>query len=95
MDYWKIDKELINRIALISKLDLNESERMLFLKQLGDVLDTFKLIDEVDTDGLEPAFHPRIIENIWREDEASETAWDPLADVESKEEGYYKAPRIV
>ena len=95
MDYWKIDKDLIDRIALISKLDLSESEKVLFLKQLGDVLDTFKSIDEVDTEGVEPAFHPRVIENVWRVDMASEMEWDPLAGVESKEEGYYKAPRIV
>ncbi len=95
MDYWKIDKELMNRIALISKLDLNESEMALFLKQLGDVLDAFKSIDEVDTEGVEPAFHPRRMENVWREDNASETKWNPLVGIESTEEGYYKSPRIV
>ena len=95
LDYWKLDKELIDRIALISKLELSESEKETFLKQLGDVLSTFKTLDEVDTEGIEPAFHPRPVGNAWREDKASETKWDPLAGVKSKEEGYYKGPRIV
>lgn len=95
LDYWKMDRELIDRIALVSKLDLNESEKELFLKQLGDVLSAFKSIDEVDTTGFEPAFHHRNIGNVWREDWVRKTDWDPLAGVKAKEEGCYKSPKIV
>lgn len=59
------------------------------------MLGAFKAIDEVDTSDIQPAFHPRQIENEWREDEVSEVRWDPLAEIKSKEGGYYKGPRIV
>ncbi len=94
-DYWKIDKQLMERISLIAKLELTEKEKALYTKQLTDVLAVFKRLDEVDVKGLEPAFHPRPVENSWREDKVVESKMDPLATVKNKENGYYKGPRIV
>ena len=94
-DYWKLDKGLVERIALIAKLELSDREKEMYLKELGDVLKTFKALDEVDTKDVEPAFHAMPVVNSWREDNAQDTPWDPLAGVKKKEDGYYKGPRIV
>ena len=94
-DYWKIDRALLDHIALVSKLKLNDGEKERFVKQLGDVLAVFKQLDDVDVEGLEPAFHSAKVENVWREDRAQPVQWNPLDAVKNKEGGFYKGPRIV
>ena len=93
-DYWRIDKKLIEHICTIAKLSPSDKEKDAYLKQLTDVLDSFKVLKEVDAD-VEPAFHPTNIENVWREDKVEKTKWDPLGNTKNKEHGYFKGPKIV
>ncbi len=95
VDYWKIDKKLINHICEIARLDLSEDEKEKYLNQLADILQVFKEIDEVDTEGVEPSFHPLKIKNVWKKDETKKTEWNPLENTSHKEEKYFKGPRIV
>ncbi len=94
-DYWKIDEKLIDHISKVSRLSLTEKEKEKYLKQLADILKTFKEIDEVDTENVEPSFHPLPLSNVWREDEVKKWKWDPLKNTEHKEEKYFKGPKIV
>lgn len=94
VDYWKIDKKLIEHIASIARLSLTEKEKELYIKQLSEVLDAFKQIDHVDTN-LSPAFHPVPVEDVWREDKVAKARWNPLGNARHKEKGYFKGPRIV
>lgn len=95
VDYWKIDKELIEHICKIAKLELTEEEKERYLKQLDEILEVFKEIDKIDTTNIEPSFHPFKIKNIWREDDVKKIEWDPLENTVHKEENYFKGPRIV
>jgi aspartyl-tRNA(Asn)/glutamyl-tRNA(Gln) amidotransferase subunit C len=94
-DYWKIDKQLVKRVAENSRLKLSEQELEKFTKQLEDILKSFKEIDKVDTDKVKPSFHPQEIKNVFREDKVKEWKWDPLANTKHKEKKYFKGPRIV
>jgi aspartyl/glutamyl-tRNA(Asn/Gln) amidotransferase C subunit len=93
-DYWKIDKELLGRICLIAKLKLTDKEKELYMKQLSQVLDVFKQLDEVKADAA-PSFQPYKMENIWREDVVIGTDWDSLSNSKKTENGYFKGPKIV
>jgi aspartyl-tRNA(Asn)/glutamyl-tRNA(Gln) amidotransferase subunit C len=94
-DYWKIDKELMERVASNARLKLTDEEMEKFLKQLGDVLSAFKKIDEVDTKDVKPSFHPQEIKNVLREDVAVEWKWSPLENTKHKEGKHFKGPKIV
>jgi aspartyl-tRNA(Asn)/glutamyl-tRNA(Gln) amidotransferase subunit C len=94
-DYWKIDKQLVKRVAENARLKLSEQELEKFTKQLEDILQAFKEIDKVDTDRIKPSFHPQEIKNVLREDKCKEWKWDPLANTKHKEKKYFKGPRIV
>ncbi|MBU5688301.1 MAG: Asp-tRNA(Asn)/Glu-tRNA(Gln) amidotransferase subunit GatC [Candidatus Aenigmarchaeota archaeon] len=94
-DYWKIDEKLVNHICAAAKLELTEDEKKKYLKQLEEILQVFKEIDEVDTSSVEPSFHPIKIKNNWREDEEKKYEWDPLGNTRHKEDGYFKGPKIV
>lgn len=95
MDYWKIDEELVKKVAGNAKLNLNEKEIKQFTQQLKDVLAAFKSLDEVDTDKVSPSFHPQEISDVYREDKAEKFDWEPLANTKHKENKYFKGPRIV
>ncbi|MCL5430599.1 MAG: Asp-tRNA(Asn)/Glu-tRNA(Gln) amidotransferase subunit GatC [Candidatus Marsarchaeota archaeon] len=97
-DYWKIDEDLVRHISLISKLNLTNEEMTGYSKDLNDVLESFRILEEVDITGVDAAFHPLSVENAFREDTASkekDNAWDPLSATENKEGDYYKGPKII
>ena len=90
----KIDRELVERIAKVSRLELTEEELERFTEQLKGILNAFKEMDEVDTDDVEPSFHPVEVKNVWREDRAKRWDWDPLGNSEHTEGRYIKGPKI-
>jgi len=92
-----IDEELLARIAELSRVKLNEEEKKKFLKQLNDILDAFKKIEEVDVEGVAPSFQPTELKNVMREDVPKKFEWDPLSNVieEDREEGYIKGPKVI
>ena len=57
-DQWTIDRGLVERIAKVARLELTEDEIEKFTKQLKVILEAFRELDDVDTEGVEPSFHP-------------------------------------
>lgn len=94
-DYWKIDKELVKKVADNARLKLSEQEIEKFTKQLEDILQAFKEIDKVNTANVKPSFHPQEIKNIFREDKVKEWKWNPLSNTKHKEGKNFKGPKIV
>ena len=70
VDYNRINRRLLEHIAEISQLKLTDEELESFKEQLMVILEAFKEIDEVDTEGVKPSFHPTDLKNVLREDEA-------------------------
>jgi len=93
-DYQKIDRELLDHIAEVSRLKLTDEELERFTEQLKVILEAFREIDEVDTEGVEPSFHPSELKDVLREDEAKPWDWDPLGNSGHKENRQFKGPRI-
>ena len=94
-DYWKINERLIKHICAAAKLELTEEEEKKYMKQLEEILQVFKEIDEVDVSNTPPSFHPIKIKNSWRDDAVSKQEWDPLSNTKHKEDRYFKGPKIV
>ena len=59
----------IDYVSNLARIELTKEEREKFHHQLGDVLQYFEKLNEVDVDGVEPTAHafPRF--NVWDEDE--------------------------
>lgn len=93
----KIDEQTVKKVSGLARLNLTDDETKKFTKQLQNVLDAFKSLNEVDTEKVEPAFHPLEIKNIFREDnlEPSLTNEEALANTMHKEGKHFKGPRIV
>ena len=67
-DSGKVDRRLLEHLCDVSRLKLTEEELEKFTGQLKVILEAFRELDEVDTEGVEPSFHPSELKNVLRED---------------------------
>lgn len=93
----KIDKELIERVAKVSRLHLSEEEKEQFIIDFKEVLKVFSSIDKINTEKIELSVQPIKIENVSREDsiKKSLSIKDVFLNSENKEKNFFKGPRIL
>ena len=89
-----VTRELVERLAKAARLNLTPEETGRYAQQLSVILDAFKELDQVDTDGVEPSYHPIELEDALREDEPEKWEWAPLANVTDAEGRSIRGPRI-
>ena len=92
-----IQKEEIEHIGWLARIELREAEKELFEKQLNSILDYFAVLDELDTANVKPTYHVLGIKDVVRADEPKEmlSQSEALRNADKKEEGYIKGPRIM
>ena len=89
--------EDVDRIAMLSRLELDEATRREMAGQLGRVVEYFKKLDELDTEGVEPMCHPGRLVNVFREDApgVSVDREDALANAPDRTRGFFRVPRVI
>ncbi len=87
----------IDHVALLARLKLDEKEKELFSRQVGDVIEYIDKLNELDTDGIEPTAHVFPIKNVFREDELKDSLPrnKALQNAPEKEDGFYRVPKII
>lgn len=87
----------VNYIKNLARLDLTPDEVAKFQTQLGEMLEFFKQLDNVNVDGIEPTSHAFPVENVWREDVAVAgfTPEEALANAPKKRRNEFVVPRVV
>jgi aspartyl-tRNA(Asn)/glutamyl-tRNA(Gln) amidotransferase subunit C len=93
----ELSKKDVEHIAWLAHIELSDEEKTLFTGQFNEILDYFKKIDEVDTEGVEPTYHVLDLSNVSRKDETepSLSTEEALKNAPKKEKTFIKAPRIV
>lgn len=92
-----IDKEVVEKVAKLSRLELDEAEVALYADQLNQILDTMAGLQQIDTEGVAPLAHVLPIENVLREDEVGQcfTQEQVLANAPEQADGMFQVPKIV
>ena len=92
-----IDRKLLEHIAEVARLKLNEDEIDRFLPQLKEALEFFSKLQEVETSGISPSFQPVAVKNALRDDVEKRclTQNEALSLTEHKKDGYFKGPRAI
>lgn len=92
-----VDRKDIAQVAENARLNLSDDEIDDIQEDLADILDAFESLDEIDTAGVEPAFHPVEFEDGTRPDEPGEclSQGEALGNTENVEDGQFKGPRSV
>lgn len=68
-----MDIEKVNHVARLARLKLSDGDAAAMTEQLGKVLDYITVLNEVDTDGVEPMVHAIEVRNAFRADEVTDS----------------------
>ncbi len=101
MTYAVSDKTL-ELLANLSKLNLTEEEKKLFLKQLEEIVAYISKIKELDTKNTKPLYHSTELKNVFNENagrkassKRSLSQKEALANAKQKKDGYFVVPKIL
>jgi aspartyl-tRNA(Asn)/glutamyl-tRNA(Gln) amidotransferase subunit C len=64
----QLSREDVLHVATLARLKLSDAELETFTSQLAQVLDYVDILNEVDTDEVEPMAHAAGLTNVFRED---------------------------
>ena len=64
-----LSREDVEKVALLARLKLSPAELELLTTQLGQILTYVDILNEVDTEDVEPMAHAVEMSNVFREDE--------------------------
>ena len=92
-----IDRAIVEKVAHLSRLSLSEDEVTLYSAQLNDIMETMEVLQQIDTEGVEPLAHVLPIKNVLRADEVGETLAKEkvLANAPNEVDGMFGVPKIV
>ena len=63
-----ISDETIEYVGILAKLELSPEEKEQAKKDMGNMLDYIDMLNELDTEGVEPMSHVFPVHNVFRED---------------------------
>lgn len=69
----QITKELVEYVAELSRIKLDEASTEKMQKELGAIVDYMEVLNKLPTDGVEPLSHVFGITNVMREDTVKES----------------------
>ncbi len=92
-----IDKEIILKLANLSKLKFSDLEMELITKDMNKMVDFINQLEEVNTDGIRPLIHMNEEFNNLREDEVKGMLdqLDALSNSPIKDSTYFKLPKVL
>ncbi|AZQ64409.1 Asp-tRNA(Asn)/Glu-tRNA(Gln) amidotransferase subunit GatC [Flammeovirga pectinis] len=92
-----IDKESIEKIAHLSRLELDETSEEKMLKSMNEIVEWVAKLEEVDTEGVAPLTHMTDEQSVWREDIAKHTLShdEGLKNAPKHDKDFFKVPKVL
>ena len=89
--------EEVREVAKLARLELSEDEISTYAGQLTKVLDYVALLNEVDTEGVEPMVHALDQGNVFRVDELrpSLSREEALSNAPKTDGKYFQVPQVI
>jgi len=93
----KIDREMVEHIAELAKLQLTAEEIDLFAGQLSAILDYAERLNALDTEAIPPTASVLPLQNVLRPDEArpSLPRDEALANAAATDEGQFRVEAVL
>jgi aspartyl-tRNA(Asn)/glutamyl-tRNA(Gln) amidotransferase subunit C len=93
----KIDRALLNKIAHLSRLEIDEKDADKMMKDMTAIVDWVEKLKEVNTDGVEPLTTMSHEINVLREDVEKEhlSHERPLRNAPKKDSDYFRVPKVL
>ena len=92
-----ISAEQVQWIAHLARLELSAAELEVLGRDLNAIVGYVDLLQEVNTDAVEPLAHPLDLKNVFREDEPrpSPPVDETLANAPARSDDYYAVPAVL
>ncbi len=93
-----IDHDLVDHVAWLARLELNEEEKESLRDQLNKILGHVRRLEQMDLEGVPPTFHVLSdLRNVMRPDRVTEglDREAALANSPDKAEGHFRVPRVI
>lgn len=87
-----VNIETVQKVADNARIKLDEEEAEEFREDFENILEKFSSLDEVNTEDVEPSFHPVEVDSKTRDDEVEETLdrEQVFQNTENNEGNYFK-----
>lgn len=92
-----IDKNEIDHLAELARLDLDQDEKDSLEGDLNEILELAEKIKDVDTEGVDPTYHAMPVTDVTGEDELHDSP-DPekvLKHAPEASDGYFVVPKVI
>lgn len=92
-----ISDETIEYVGILAKLELSDEEKEAAKTDMGRMLDYIDMLNELDTDGVEPMSHVFAMNNVFRDDVVTngDDKENMLNNAPECKDGAYKVPKTV
>lgn len=92
-----INRQQVEKVAHLSRLDLTEQELELFSGQLSAIVEYIQKLNELKTDDVEPLAHCLPIHNVFRQDAVrpSLNVEKALENAPDRVDDFFKVPQIL
>lgn len=92
-----VDKNLVKRVAVNSRIILSDDELIKFVEDFKEILNIFSKLEKFDVDNVEPSFRPVKVVNIFRDDVVTPSLPVNVALKNSahKKDNYFLGPKVI
>jgi aspartyl-tRNA(Asn)/glutamyl-tRNA(Gln) amidotransferase subunit C len=92
-----IDKDTVEKVAHLARLELNETEKEEMIKDMSKILDFMAKLNELDTSGIEPLVYMTDDVNVLREDVIKQqiTHEEALQNAPKHDEDYFLVAKVI
>lgn len=93
----KIDKDLVDRIAHLARLEFQDEQKEKIEKDLNNILSFMESLNEVDTTNVAPLIYLTDEKNVFRADEQKQeiSHEDALRNAPKKDSDYFRVPKVI
>ncbi|MBK8659642.1 MAG: Asp-tRNA(Asn)/Glu-tRNA(Gln) amidotransferase subunit GatC [Bacteroidetes bacterium] len=93
----KIDNELVDKLAELSKLEFEAADKEKIKTDLQKILDLVEKLEEVDVTGVVPLIYMTDEKNVLRKDQVQGmvSKADALLNAPQKDSDYFKVPKVI
>lgn len=92
-----IDRETVDKIAHLARLDLAENDKQEMIGDMNRILDFMAKLNEVDTSGVEPLVYMSNEVNVFREDVVKHdiTTEEALENAPKHNDQYFMVAKVI
>ena len=93
----KVDKEQVEYVAELARIELGDEEKEVYSEQLSTILAFFDRLSEVDTSDVPPTSHVLDLVNALRPDEVGPSLDldEALKNAPERKKRFFQVPRIL